>query len=370
MKFPAVDPIPIPAPVWLMKLLSLVTLALHFAAVMILIGSLLLVIVHSIKGRSPNGKTSLAVAAVLARRLPTTMTFVINLGVPPLLFAQVLYGRAIYSSSVLIAVLWISVIFQLMLAYWLLYRTQVALANGKAAWIPALVALLVVMSIGQIYAMNMTLMLRPEVWQAMYANSPNGLQAVKGDPTMGPRLMFVITGGLVFGGMWAVMHSNMKHLDEAVKRALARSGGIMAAIGGLTQLGCGYMVVSAQSPEIQSGIGASPLLKVSAILCVAGLAVAALVGGLQGLKSKATFWVSFIGALFAFVGNAGAVIVRDGIRDLTLKPKGLDVWDRIEASNWGVIGIFLLLFVIMVVAIIWLLLVMRQATPPQEEVTV
>ncbi len=28
------------------------------------------------------------------------MTYVINLGVPPLLFAQVLYGRAIYTSSV------------------------------------------------------------------------------------------------------------------------------------------------------------------------------------------------------------------------------------------------------------------------------
>jgi len=31
------------------------------------------------------------------------MTFVINLAVPPLLFAQVLYGRALYTSSVLIA---------------------------------------------------------------------------------------------------------------------------------------------------------------------------------------------------------------------------------------------------------------------------
>ena len=35
-------------------------------------------------------------------RLTVVMTFVINLGVPPLLFAQVLYGRALYTSSVLI----------------------------------------------------------------------------------------------------------------------------------------------------------------------------------------------------------------------------------------------------------------------------
>ena len=31
--FPAVDPIPLPAPVWLFKLLHIVTLSLHFVAV-------------------------------------------------------------------------------------------------------------------------------------------------------------------------------------------------------------------------------------------------------------------------------------------------------------------------------------------------
>ena len=45
-----------------------------------------------------------------------------RLGVPPLLFAQVLYGRALYTSSVLIGVYWISIIAILTLTYWLLYR--------------------------------------------------------------------------------------------------------------------------------------------------------------------------------------------------------------------------------------------------------
>ena len=42
--FPTPDPIPLPAPVWLLKLLSLLTLGLHFGAVMILVGSLILTI--------------------------------------------------------------------------------------------------------------------------------------------------------------------------------------------------------------------------------------------------------------------------------------------------------------------------------------
>jgi len=42
--FPQVDPIPLPAPVWLLKLLHVVTLSLHFVAVEMLLGGLLLAV--------------------------------------------------------------------------------------------------------------------------------------------------------------------------------------------------------------------------------------------------------------------------------------------------------------------------------------
>lgn len=117
--FPAVDPIPLPAPIWLFKLLHIVTLSLHFVAVEMLLGGLLLAVGLSLFNQSAAATTT---ARALARRLTVVMTYVINLGVPPLLFAQVLYGRAIYTSSVLIGVWWIAVIPLLMLCYWLLYR--------------------------------------------------------------------------------------------------------------------------------------------------------------------------------------------------------------------------------------------------------
>src|ERR1035438_4170589 len=114
--YPAVDPIPLPAPVWLLKLLHVVTLSLHFVAVEMLLGGLLIAVLLSLFRGSP---LSLVTARALARRLTVVMTFVINLAVPPLLFAQVLYGRALYTSSVLIGLYWISIIFILMLTYWL-----------------------------------------------------------------------------------------------------------------------------------------------------------------------------------------------------------------------------------------------------------
>ena len=52
--YPAVDPIPLPAPVWLLKLLHVVTLALHFVAVEMLLGGLLLAILLSLFRSSPH----------------------------------------------------------------------------------------------------------------------------------------------------------------------------------------------------------------------------------------------------------------------------------------------------------------------------
>src|SRR5579872_4074409 len=95
--FPAVDPIPLPAPIWLLKLLHIVTLSLHFVAVEMLLGGLLLAAVLSLFRRSEAAHVA---ARAIARRLSVVMTYVINLGVPPLLFAQVLYGRALYTSTV------------------------------------------------------------------------------------------------------------------------------------------------------------------------------------------------------------------------------------------------------------------------------
>src|SRR5579884_1600028 len=113
--FPLIDPIPLPAPVWLMKALLVLTFALHIATVQMLLGGLMVVPGLKLLGGGASANTA---AVAIARRLPVLMTYVINLGVPPLLFAQVLYGRALYTSSVLIGAWWIGVIGLLMATYW------------------------------------------------------------------------------------------------------------------------------------------------------------------------------------------------------------------------------------------------------------
>src|SRR5947209_10255280 len=179
--FPAVDPIPLPAPVWLFKLLHIITLSLHFVAVEMLLGGLLLAVVLSLYRGSPASRVA---ASAIARRLTVVMTYVINLGVPPLLFAQVLYGRALYTSSVLIGAWWISVVALLTLTYWLLYRFSARLEAGRSAWGVGLSAWVLAGFIARLLSTNMTLMLRPEAWRQMYSASGAGIYLPNGDPTL------------------------------------------------------------------------------------------------------------------------------------------------------------------------------------------
>src|ERR1700735_5680526 len=199
--FPAVDPIPLPAPIWLLKLLHIVTLSLHFVAVEMLLGGLLLAVVLSLCSRSTN---CWIVSRSLAKRLTVVMTYVINLGVPPLLFAQVLYGRALYTSSVLMGVYWIAIVPTLILTYWMLYKFSARLDAGKSAWWVGLIAWLLAGGVSRMLSTNMTLMLRPEVWRDMYSASGMGAYLPTGDPTLEPRWLMMLAGGLLIGGLWLV----------------------------------------------------------------------------------------------------------------------------------------------------------------------
>ena len=60
------------------------------------------------------------------------------------------------------------------------------------------------------------------------------------------------------------------------------------------------------------------------------------------------------------------VVYRDGVRDLTLLTKGYDVWDRVVVTNWGVVGLFLALFVGGLAVIGWLISVVARAQKTME----
>jgi hypothetical protein len=364
--YPAVDPIPLPAPIWLLKLLHIVTLALHFVAVEMLLGGLLLAVLLSLFRGSP---LSMVTARALARRLTVVMTYVINLAVPPLLFAQVLYGRALYTSSVLIGVYWISIIGILMLTYWLLYQFTARLEAGRSAWWVGLTAWLLAGSIARLLSTNMTLMLRPEVWRDMYSASAMGAYLPTGDPTLTPRWLLMMAGGLLIGGLWLVYLASRSTFTADEKRFVAGLGGKVAAGFGLVYLVAGLWAASVQPDAVKAGLASHWLYRFAGFAGYAWLAlvvVAVLVGAFAGFGKISAGWLSWVVVLVATLIEITLVVYRDGVRDLTLLSKGYDVWDRAVETNWWVVGLFLVLFVAGLGVIGWLVSVAARARKVME----
>jgi len=373
--FPAVDPIPLPAPIWLLKLLHIVTLALHFVAVEMLLGGLLLAVLLSLYRGSP---ASLVTARALARRLTVVMTFVINLAVPPLLFAQVLYGRALYTSSVLIGIYWISVIGLLMLAYWLLYQFSARLQAGKSAWLTGLSAWLLAGCIARLLSTNMTLMLRPDVWQSMYSASAMGAFLPPHDPTIEARWLMMMVGGLFIGGLWLVYLAGRSTFTAEEKTFLAGLGGKVAAGFGVLYLAAGLWAANVQPEIVRSGLAGHGVWAATGdysfykFFGMAGygwlalVVVAILAAAIAGFGKVTAKWMSMVVVHLAVLIELTLVVYRDGVRDLTLLSRGYNVWDRVVVTNWWVVGLFLVLFVGGLGVIGWLISVVARSKKVME----
>jgi hypothetical protein len=371
--YPAVDPIPLPAPIWLIKLLHIVTLALHFVAVEMLLGGLLLAVFFSIFRDSPH---SLVTARALARRLTVVMTYVINLGVPPLLFAQVLYGRALYTSSVLIGLYWISIIGILTLTYWLLYQFTARLEAAKSAWLTGLSAWVLAGFIARLLSTNMTLMLRPEVWRDMYAASGAGAYLPSGDPTLTPRWLLMLAGGFFIAGLWLIYLAGRSTFTADEKHFVSGAGGKIAVVFGIVYMAAGLWANSVQPEAVKLGFATHPLYKFFGFAgygWLALVAVAILLAAYAGFAeisvalSRILAWAA---ALTALLTEIMFTVYRDGVRDLTLLSKGYDVWDRAVATNWWVVGMFLVLFVAGLGVVGWLVSVVMRAKKVMEAASI
>lgn len=364
-QFPSVDPIPVPAPIWLIKLLHDLTFALHLTSVGLLIGGLILGLVFAVFGRMRNSSDMTQAAGMIAHRLPTLMAFVINLGIPPLLFAQVLYGRALYTSSVLMGAYWISVIFLLMGSYFGLYMAA-RRADSQRPWTaPAFASLLLVLAIAFIYSNNMTLMLHPQGWASMYSASPSGVQLNTGDPTLLTRWLFMIAGAFSVTGAALIVLALRSGLTEGVARLLRLWGTFAIVIGVVDQAAFARLSIAALPEGVFSDVMKEPLYSPFVYGWVATAALL-LVLGAMALAGRSAL-VAVGAGLIAFLNVASTVMVRDGIRDVTLRAAGFDVWNRQVATNWSVLGLFLLLFVAALAVIGYLIVVVAKARRIEEK---
>lgn len=371
--FPALDGIPLPAPVWLFKILHVLLLSLHLVAMQYMVGSLMACAQWEWRGRRPGRAALLDGSRQLARWLPTVMTFVINLGVPPLLFAQVLYGTALYTSSALIGAFWIGVILWLLLMYTLIYVGQTrSIANRVWTW-PAVGAAGLGLLIAATYTTNMVLMTRPDVWAKLYQASPSGTNWPFGDASIWPRWLFMMAGTLVIGGLGSIMLAGNDRRPANLRRMYLREGGAMVVVGAIVQLPALAMAIGNLPHGVAAALGESTIYSVASLLWIV-LWLAALAAGV-GAATKGEVILADARSRLALGAGAPAlavlltlmmVTVRDGIRDLSLRAAGFDVWSWTSAPNLGVLVIFLVMVVLAVVTVGILVTIAVKAAPPEE----
>ncbi len=282
-------------------------------------------------------------------------------------------GARFTRSSVLIGLYWIAIVPTLMLTYWLLYKFSARLDAGKSAWWVGLIAWLLAGGVARMLSTNMTLMLRPEAWRGMYSASAMGAYLPTGDPTLTPRWLLMLAGGLLIGGLWLVYLAGRSTFTAEEKKYVAGLGGKVAAAFGIVYLAAGLWAASVQPNAVKAGlthgVASHALYRYEGLAgygWIALVVVAVLVAAVAGFGRIAAGWLSWAGALAAVLMEILFTVYRDGVRDVTLLSKGYDVWDRVVVTNWSVVGLFLGLFVGGLGVIGWLVSVVARAQKTME----
>ena len=153
------------------------------------------------------------------------------------------------------------------------------------------------------------------------------------------------------------------------KRFVAGFGGKVAALFGIVYLAAGLWAASVQPQTVKHGLATHSLYRFAGLAGYGWLALvvaAVLLAAIAGFGKLTAGWLGWAGVLVALLVEITLVVYRDGVRDLTLLSKGFDVWDRTVVTNWGVVGLFIALFVGGLGVVGWLITVVARAQKPME----
>lgn len=192
------------------QFLLLLTFPLHILAMNAMLGGLAIGIVQHIKG----GDIQKKLAHRIAIALPLVIAFVVNFGVAPLLFLQVLYGQFVYSSAVLMGIFWISIVPILIVGYYGAYLYDFKFKTlGMFGPVVAIGIFVILLVIGFFFSNNMLLMSLPERFSEYFEHKNGTLLAVD-HVTFWPRYLHMMCGALAVGGLFVGLLGRFRKGDD------------------------------------------------------------------------------------------------------------------------------------------------------------
>ncbi|MBK8190649.1 MAG: hypothetical protein IPK79_09405 [Vampirovibrionales bacterium] len=351
---PDFQPIPFPAPLWLLKTLLVLGFFLHAIPMNAALMGGLFAVFYGAKGRQGDAHAA-RFSKTLAASLPIFLSFAITQGIVPLLFLQLVYGPLYYASSIVMAVPWIAVLGLLLIGYLFLYTYKLdwkRVAGGRAPWL-LVAASLAFLTIAFFFTNNMTLMLSPEKWQGLMAAHPYGGALNLSEASLWPRLLHMVIGaaaitGLIvgcFGLFWAKR-------DADYGAWLIRQGaGTFFVITLIECVGGFWFLMALPREQMMAFMGGEQIGSIAFIASLA-LTFVALVGSAIAWRNgkAAPFKVAVFGGLLTMLTMS---VMRHMLREYAtagfFRPQ--DVAVHIQ---WDLLIPFVILAVGMIAYLIWL----------------
>ncbi|UCF36957.1 MAG: hypothetical protein JSU96_19480 [Acidobacteriota bacterium] len=349
---PLPDSVPLAAPPTLFWGLLLLTFFLHLIPMNLVLGGSVILVVNRFRG---GGEVLSSALNPVVKWFPVVVAAAVSFGVAPLLFVQVLYGRLLYTSSVLIGWAWWLVIPVLILAYYGVYYS--AFRSGEKGrglrWV-GLGSAAGFLLIGFTLSNNMSLMLRPEQFLSIYRADPSGWNLNWSDPTLIPRYLHMLIGSIGVSGM-ALALTGYCCRRSCGENAIwmMRQGGFWFLIATVLNFLVGtWFLLSYDAVVLRAFMsqGAAALLPLVAGIILGLIALAVVF--LDSQRPEPGIGIPVGSAILALTLIA-MILVRDQIRQAALasvfEPASWTV------PQWGAISIFFVLLLAAVVTVLWML---------------
>jgi hypothetical protein len=188
----------LPAPLWLITILHIVTLALHFAAMNFLFGGVVVLLF----GRM-NDKWQDPTVRTYVKLLPTAMAATVTLGVAPLLFVQLVYYQQVYSASIVSAWVWLGIVDAAIIAYYFFYGASFSV-ESKPGQLPLFlgISFAMLLFISFVYSTVFSMAERPELYRMLYADNQSGFVVNTDIGSWGFRWLHMLLGAVSVGGFF------------------------------------------------------------------------------------------------------------------------------------------------------------------------
>lgn len=351
---PSFPPLAFPIPLWLSKILLVLGFFLHAVPMNIILGGTLLAAFFLWN----NSKYSAKAGRDLVLSLPVILSFAITQGIVPLLFLQLVYGPLYYSSSIFMAVPWISIIAILIIAYYLLYIVKFN-EDKLTGWGKnvLLTAGLIFLVIAFFFTNNMTMMLNPANWNGLEEITIKGNHLNLIDPQLIPRYLHFVIAGFAVTGLYIGCFGLFVKKDGQYSEWLIKTGSSIYVISTLIQFGIGtWFLLSLGQPTMKAYMGQDLLGTISFGISLI-LTIVSLIAGIIA-TNKANKTAMIVSTVTGLITVLGMIIMRHVLREVSVseffKPETIPIdiqWDIFAA--FGVLAIGLIVYLVWLSKLTW-----------------